>query len=142
MGLEEYLLSEYEYDVSSLASLKLNRMVDDALDGKILGHSGNNLFTLMKLSETCDSSSLHGCGGGYFYYLDCEEISELQGLKMPKVQTISFFGLSEESKTLLIELAYGEGIDRIVKVGHALNFHYIWDGYNLFQELSRKVYID
>lgn len=142
LGLEEFLLNEYENDMNSLASLKLNRMVDDALEGNILTHTGNNLFKLLELSENGDSSSLHGCGGGYFYYQDCEKITELQVLKVPKVQTISYFGLSEDSKMLLEELAYGEGIDRIVKVGHALNFNYIWDGYNLFQELCRKVYIE
>lgn len=142
MGLEEFLLNEYENDMSSLASLKLNRMVDDALNGNILTQTGNNLFKLLELSESGDSSSLHGCGGGYFYYQDCEKIAELKALKVPKVQTISYFGLSEDSKMHLEELAYGEGIDRIVKVGHALSFHYIWDGYNLFHELCRKVFIE
>jgi hypothetical protein len=141
-GLELYLRSEYENDINSLASLKLNRMVDDAVAGKILTHSGNNLFKLLALAEISDSNSLHSCGGGYFYYSDCEKISELASLSVQKVQTISYFGLSEESKNVLYELAFGEGIDRIVKVGKALNFHYIWDGYNLFQELSRKVYIE
>ena len=142
VGLEEILLNEYENDVSSLASLKLNKMVDDALNGNILTHMGNNLFKLLELSESGDSSSLHGCGGGYFYYQDCEKITELKALRVPKVQTISYFGLSDDSKMHLKELAYGEGIDRIVKVGHALSFYYIWDGYNLFQELCRKVYIE
>lgn len=141
-GLEVFLSSEYQNDLSSLASLKLNRMVDDALQGNILTHSGSNLIKLLKLSDTRDSSSLHGCGGGYFYYCDCDDITKLEVLKVPKVQTISYFGLSYESKEILQELAYGEGIDRIVQVGHALNFHYLWDGYNLFHELSRKVYIE
>lgn len=141
-GLETLLLLEYKNDINSLASLKLNRIVDDALNGIILTHSGNNLFKLLELSETYDSGSLHGCGGGFFYYRDCEGISDLETLKVPKVQTVSYFGLSDESKMLLKELVYGEGIDRVVKIGHALNFHYIWDGYNLFQELSRKVYFE
>jgi hypothetical protein len=141
-GLEEFLLAVYENDVSSLASLKLNRMVEDALDGKILNQSGNNLFKLLQLAEIGDSSSLHGCGGGYFYFENCNEIRDIVALNVPKVQTVSYFGLSKDDKNELMKLAYGEGIDRIVKVGNALNFHYIWDGYNLFQELSRKVYIE
>jgi hypothetical protein len=141
-GLQEYLLEKHQDDVISLASLKLNRMVDDSLSGITLSHSGNNLFKLIELADINDSSSLHGCGGGYFYFRDCKEIVNLAVLNVPKVQTVSYFGLSQEDKNKLIEVSYGEGIDRIVEVGHALNFHYIWDGYNLFQELSRKVYTE
>ena len=35
----------------------------------------------------------------------------------------------------------GKGIDRIVEVGNALDFNYIWDRYNLFSELVQKQYI-
>ncbi len=141
-GFNKFLLSEYENDISSIASMKLNRMVDDVIDGRILNNYGTNLFKLLKLADPGFASSLHGCGGGYFYYLDCQKISDLHALRVPKIQTISYFGLSEESKMHLKKLAYGEGIDRIVKVGHALDFSYIWDGYNLFQELCRKVYVE
>lgn len=138
--MEVFLLSKYNNDVNSLASLKLNRMVDDALGEKILAQSGNNLIKLLELSDKIESSSLHGCGGGYFYYKDCAAVRDLKDLGDPKIQTISHFGLSEDDLNYVSELAYGEGIDRIVSVGHALHFHYIWDGYNLFHELSRKVY--
>ncbi len=141
-GFNKFLPSEYKNDIDSIASLKFNRMVDDALGGRILKNYGTNLFKLLKLAEPGFSSSLHGCGGGYFYYLDCQKISDLHALRVPKVQTISHFGLPEESKMHLKKLAYGEGIDRIVDVGHALDFNYIWDGYNLFQELCRKVYVE
>lgn len=139
-AMERHLLSKYDNDIYSLASLKINRMVDDALENKILSQSGNNLFKLLELNDIRDSHSLHGCGGGYFYYKDCEDITNLKGLKDPRIQTISHFGLSEDELSSIGRLAYGEGIDRIVGVGNALNFHYIWDGYNLFDELSRKVY--
>jgi hypothetical protein len=138
----DFLKVEYETDISSLASLKLNRMVDDALDNNLKSHMGNNLFKLVELTEAADSTILHGCGGGYFYFRDCLDINELLNLRVPKIQTITHFGFSSKDKFKLFDLAYGEGIDRIVHLGHALNFHYIWDGYNLFQELSRKIYIE
>jgi hypothetical protein len=47
--------------------------------------------------------------------------------------------LNESELKTIIEFANGESIDRIVKIGNALNFDYIWDGYNLFDELSKKV---
>jgi hypothetical protein len=141
-SLEEYLKFEYDADVSSLASLKLNRMIDDALNDNLVSHMGNSLFKLIELSSTSDPSVLHGCGGGYFYFIDVSNINELFKLKVPKVQTLTYFGISSEDKLSLIDISYGEGIDRIVPVGNALNFYYIWDGYNLFEELSRKVYVE
>jgi hypothetical protein len=141
-SLDDYLKVEYDADVSSLASLKLNRMVDDVLNDNLVGHLGNNLFKLIELPSTSDPTLLHGCGGGYFYFYDIKHINELFNLKVPKVQTITYFGISPEDKLSLIDISYGEGIDRVVPVGKALNFYYIWDGYNLFGELSRKVFVD
>jgi len=34
------------------------------------------------------------------------------------------------------------GIDRIVPIGHSLDFNAIWDGYDLVEQFSRKVTID
>ena len=141
-GIEEVLVHKYENDLFSISSVKLNKMVDDALRGTISGHSGNNVFKLLELEESSNAGSLQGCGGGYFYYRNGDNILDMKEVMNSKIQTISYFGLSEDSKKQLFSLAYGEGIDRIVKVGNALKFHYLWDGYNLFQELSRKVYLE
>jgi hypothetical protein len=139
--VEKYLFNKYEYDINSLASMKLNRMVSDIIGGIINKHSGNNNFKLLAIGNEIDESILHGCGGGYFYYKEIEDIGAIYSLKRPKVQTITYWGLSEREKEQLIDLSKGEGIDRIVPMGEALSFHYIWDGYNLFDELSRKVRI-
>ena len=32
-----------------------------------------------------------------------------------------------------------KGVDRIVKIGHTLDFDFLWDGYNLFEEFTRTV---
>jgi hypothetical protein len=141
-SLDDYLKLEYDADISSLASLKLNRMIDDALNDNLVSHMGNSLFKLIELSSTSDPAVLHGCGGGYFYFIDVIHINELFKLKVPKVQTITYFGISSKDRLSLIDISYGEGIDRIVPVGNALNFSNIWDGYNLFEELSRKVYVE
>ena len=85
---------------------------------------------------------MQSCGGGYFYSKEVEDLSQLKNLSIPKVQTITHFGLNNNQITDLSELSLGEGIDRIVKLGNALKFDYIWDGYNLVKELSRSVYIE
>jgi len=116
-------------------------MVDDAIDNILVSQVGDNYLKLIELNNEIDESKLHGCGGGYFYVKHIESARELSGLHNPKVQTVCYFGLSNDDLGLLIDLSNGEGIDRIVPLGQALNFNYIWDGYNLFDELSKKVFI-
>lgn len=137
----EYLRKHYENDISSLASLKLNRMVDDAINNIFLSQKGDNYIKLIELNGEIDETKLHGCGGGYFYFKHIETTKELIDLNNPKIQTVCCFGLKNVDLAILIDLANGEGIDRIVPLGQALSFNYIWDGYNLFDELSRKVFI-
>lgn len=137
----DYLAVHYENDISSLASLKLNRMVDDVLNNILVSQLGDNYMKLIELNHEIDESKLHGCGGGYFYVKHIESAKALIGLHNPKVQTVCYFGLSDYDINMLIDLSNGEGIDRIVPLGQALDFNYIWDGYNLFDELSKKVFI-
>jgi hypothetical protein len=136
-----YLEKYYITDIASLASLKLNRMTDDAIENTIINQFGDNYIKLLELSDNIDESSLHGCGGGYFYIKNILHTEQLINLHNPKIQTICYWGLKENDFIQLKALANGEGIDRIVPLGEALNFHYIWDGYNLFDELSKKVYV-
>ena len=126
-------------DLNSIASLKLNRMVDDCLDRKILNQEGPNIFKLLEITNETDVSQLHGCGGGYFYYRSILNLKSISNISNSKVQTISYFGLCNSDFETLVLIANGQGIDRIVPVGEALNFNYIWDGYNLLDELSKKV---
>lgn len=140
LELSEYISSKYDTDISSLASLKINRLTDDAIQNKISGKSGNNYLTFVELNNTETSELNHSCGGGYFYVKRAVNINELSFLKNSKYQTISYFKLSGSDIKLLLSLANGEGIDRIIPLGQALNFNYIWDGYNLLDELSKKIY--
>ena len=140
--VSDFLESNYENDTASMATLKLNRMVDDSLAGILQEHHGSNLFKLVIVKNEIDTTSLQSCGGGYFYSKEVEDLSQLKNLSIPKVQTITHFGLNNNQITDLSELSLGEGIDRIVKLGNALKFDYIWDGYNLVKELSRSVYIE
>lgn len=136
-----FLKENYQADIASIASLKLNRMVDDAMEEVITAQVGDNYLRFLQLNDGVDESALHGCGGGYFYYKQIDSVAHLHRLRKPKVQTICFYGLEENELALLYDLSNGEGIDRIVPLGNALIFNYIWDGYNLFDELSKKVFL-
>lgn len=139
--LTEFIPTKYHSDLNSLASLKLNRIIDDLLDDVIKKQQGNNYIKFLELNDNVDDANLHGCGGGYFYYRFVNSLDQIISFQNVKVQTVSHWGFTVEQLDDLQKLSNCEGLDRIVPMGEALNFHYIWDGYNLFEELSRKVFI-
>ncbi|MEO6831599.1 MAG: acyl-CoA reductase [Chitinophagaceae bacterium] len=138
--LSKLVAEQYQTDVSSLASLKLNQAVDDALDNKLLSTSGDNYSFFATLEQGTTLEELHTCGGGYFYIHKVESIADIQTERNNKVQTLAHFGFKEKELEQLKSLAHGQGIDRIVPIGAALDFSYLWDGYNLIDALSKKVF--
>lgn len=80
-------------------------------------------------------------GAGSFVNYQITDLNELPNIFGSKDQTIGYFGFE---KTELNEFAVkinGQGIDRIVPMGQALAFGVIWDGFNFFETLSKKVVV-
>ncbi len=128
--------SEYSGDNASLASLKFNQLVSDVLDDTTKNFKKDS--TTLYLVETDKIALEHSCGGGYFYVKHINKIQAIRTSIDTKVQTISYFGLTKQDIEDIVTLSAGSGVDRIVPVGKALAFDYIWDGYNLCEELSSK----
>ncbi len=138
--LKKVVVKKYDADMNSLASLKLNQLAEDAIEKKInnvYGDDNRMIFTELVDNE----NAAGGCGGGFFYTRNILSLKELIPFINPKVQTLSYFGLNKDEMESVVQLTSGIGIDRLVPVGKALDFHYIWDGYNLFDELCCKRYI-
>ncbi|PSK93974.1 acyl-CoA reductase [Taibaiella chishuiensis] len=138
------IAGRYDTDIASIASLKLNRMVDDTLDRTIDHKWGDNYvtFAALRTQDATEAALPHSCGGGYFYTRRLDSVDGLLPFVDNKLQTVSYFGLDDTALDALVSLSRGEGIDRIVPLGHALDFNYIWDGYNLLEALSRKIYLE
>ena len=127
----------YSNDIYSLASLKFNFLSENALDNKI----GNVLFqsNYVVFAEMDEKDQIHkSCGGGFFYINKINNLSQIESYLTKKIQTLSYFGLNDEDLQSIVYLSYTKGIDRIVPIGTALNFDFIWDGYNLLDELCCK----
>lgn len=130
----------YETDMASLAGLKLNKLSSDAIDGIIDNKATeNNLLVLAHAKEPVFQEK--SCGAGYFYYQFSNELSSVLKYITTKNQTITHYGLKREQLRELVTLTKGKGIDRIVPVGTGLDFHYIWDGYRLTEELTSKKFL-
>lgn len=138
--LNTYSAENYNNDIASLASLKFNQLVNDSLEDILIANKvikkTNYLYFVDIKTHT---EKLASCGGGYFYTKEITTIEEISSFLTTEVQTLSYFGLLPADREHLVHVAYGKGIDRLVPVGDALSFEYIWDGYNLIDELCLKV---
>ncbi|WP_304343821.1 acyl-CoA reductase [Chryseobacterium koreense] len=133
--LSGYAVSNYQADMMSVSSLKLNYQIQDILSGAAQYIINDNNYLTFVQSDTENEEI---CGGGYFYIKKIKNIEEIAGMITKRVQTLTYFGLSDSQILQLQKQSYGRGVDRIVPIGNALDFHYIWDGYNLFTDLIHK----
>lgn len=131
--LSEMATVDYEEDISSIASLKLNQGVVDIIENKVVETiNSSNYITFLKLNS---NEVPHSCGAGYLYYQFTETLSEVKPYINNKTQTITSWGLSEKQVQNFLNTLDVETVDRVVPLGKALDFDYIWDGYNIFMEM-------
>ena len=100
---------------------------------------GDNLIARIGVKELSPQVESIRCPGGLFVeYIDTD-LSALLALVSPKFQTVTYLGIDPQELRQLI-LSHGlKGIDRIVPLGHSLDFSLAWDGYDLINILSRQV---
>ena len=80
-------------------------------------------------------------GTGLFLLMPLSKLDDLADNIDNKLQTLSYWGMEQEQLLKLVAQPSIKGIDRIVKVGHALTFSPDWDGYHVLDELSRHIFV-
>ena len=76
---------------------------------------------------------------GFFFEKDIKTLNEIVSIVNPKFQTLTYFGLDKYKLLNFVIDKNLIGIDRIVPFGSAFNIGLIWDGYDLYHSLSRKI---
>ncbi len=90
--------------------------------------------------ESLSDGVLENMGNsGYFYEYDISDLGEILPVCTWELQTISYIGFEEDMLRQFILSNAPDGIDRIVPVGHAMDFGFIWDGRDVVREMTRKV---
>ena len=98
----------------------------------------NNLLTRIEFSDLDSRLFSKHCGSGLFYEHVTDNLVDLKKIITRQTQTLSYFGIdTDKLKSIIIQA--NRGIDRIVPVGQALDFDILWDGYDLFEELTRGI---
>jgi len=81
------------------------------------------------------------CGGGFLFEARLDALDRLAPHLRRRDQTLTYFGFHSDDLRNLARLTEGEGVDRMVPVGQALNFNRYWDGMDLLAEFSRRIHI-
>ena len=102
--------------------------------------SYGNELSVVSLEGLSAATREHS-GGGLLYQLFLRELGELVPFVQRRDQTLTHFGFPYAVLDEVAQRLNGRGLDRIVPIGEALSFRRHWDGMDLFQELTRAVYI-
>lgn len=96
--------------------------------------------------DLCRTSDPQGAisrvhGGGFLGEWVTDSLESISAIVTRKVQTLTYFGLSELSVLELAKSISGRGGYRVIPIGQALQFDPIWDGVDMFEFMTRKVLI-
>jgi len=79
------------------------------------------------------------CGGGLIRHARIDDLGQLEAFVSDEDQTVTHFGFDRDELARLATRIGAGGVDRIVPIGEALSFQVNWDGFDLIDDLTRKV---
>ncbi|XOV79319.1 MAG: acyl-CoA reductase [Aestuariibacter sp.] len=109
---------------------------DDIKDVRHLSH-----LSLLQVAWLSESLLEYHPGQRCLYLVDIDCLDDLFSSIGERCQTLSYLGVEHETLLNVLSQPSITSIDRCVKVGQALDFDVLWDGYDCLSQLSRKVTI-
>ena len=77
---------------------------------------------------------------GFFFEYDSENVMEIRGIcNSTRCQTLGYMGDISIVEPLLCSGI--KGVDRVVEIGHTMDFDLVWDGYDLTERFTRTIHI-
>lgn len=138
---ELYRLVEGKYNyqaIQGINKLTSSYMVAVHLPGTKIKTCGDNLIVRIEIPQIIDDLMEMKENSGFFFEYDCNDIMELEKLcDDRRCQTVGYLG--DRNVLLPLFLSGIHGIDRVVPIGKTMDFEMIWDGYNLFERLTRVI---
>ena len=106
-------------------------------------HIYNPALTVVTLADLSTLSPFKRVpyGFGLLLATRLETLGDLATTAERRDQTLTVWGFPPKACEDFVRACGGRGFDRIVPVGHALDFHPIWDGHNLFAAMTRLVQV-
>lgn len=129
--------------IQSVDKLVTTCMVASADETENIGHvqvipHEDNLLIRVNIDKLTPELMDYRGNSGYFYEYDCSDLMELRAFcNDTHCQTLGYIGEAENFTPLLQSGI--KGLDRVVPVGHTMDFDLVWDGYYLLDSMTRTV---
>lgn len=129
-----------KYNVESNISLSKFSFMNDNLASKNATSGRRFSSRLSVLSAKSNKKmSINLEGAGMLYDIELDDVTEIKKFLDRTTQTITHVGLDALEIDNLKEIMSKYGGYRLVPVGEALNFSYLWDGIDLILHMTRKI---
>lgn len=119
-----------------------NRLVTTQLacsEGKVINILLSGLVSVLEVDKLCNTLLEWHTGAGMLYVIRVKSPSEAFQMLDEKCQTLSYWGIDKHNLVKQLQAEPISSIDRVVPIGQALDFDVVWDGYDLMQQLERKI---
>lgn len=138
--LETVVAAKYEFQAIQFVDKLTNACLAAAeIESLHILPMNSNQITRVELERIDPAIQNYKGNSGFFYEYLLGDILELGPLCGAKMQTVALLGNREVLRPLLKRGV--RGIDRVVEIGHTMDFDLIWDGYDLTERLTRNIQI-
>ena len=132
---------QFELMAASQVS-KLTTSLWMASEAEVESVQHRTYFSRVQMVDFPEAVRERHCGAGLFFEYDADSLRDLVSIIIDKDQTLSYFGYEKEDLLSLVQAVSSRGIDQIVPIGQALDFHQVWDGQNFLTSFTREVVIN
>lgn len=101
----------------------------------------DNLITRVRVERLTEGLTAYKSGSGFFIEYTAREIDEIRPLCTISCQTLSYYGVNRDVLLQSVLTMHPAGVDRIVPMGHTMDFALVWDGVDLIRAMSRAISI-
>jgi hypothetical protein len=135
----ELIKKKYKFDDIAILD-KYSKLTENIISNNEMSNYGNydNYLYVIKIKTNQNIENLRGING-MFFSINIDNLKFLNKYITKKCQTLTYFGFNNEIIYAEMKRSNIQGVDRIVKFGEAMNFNYIWDGYNIISSLSKNM---
>jgi hypothetical protein len=124
------------FTIEKLTS-EMSSIID--LDGSLSSENEKYYNTRIIIKNLPNNLENYISSGGFFLEYCNKKISPLQKILTDKIQTISAIGFEPKEIQKKLKLQNQKGVFRIVPNGRATEMGFVWDGFDLPIQMSKKI---